>query len=148
MPQASATSLVARATLLGVAVATVPCVAVWLSGAVPVENRSYLLLGLGAAIAAALLVALTQRGVVSTGAGDDARLTAARLQSWLGLAFGAKLLVLLLGVGGLWLTGLKFEGLATFALTFVGAALICQLAAAGYLARALNRAARVTKNQP
>ena len=117
-------------------------------GVVPAASRNYVPVGLAAAMLAALLVALTQRGIVRAETGGDPRMASAALQSYLGLAFVAKLLVLGLGVGGLSLAGLKFASLATFALTFVGAALICQLTAAGYLSRALGRASRVTKHQP
>lgn len=149
MPTTAArTRPVARATGLGILAAAVPCLAVYLSGAVPTAQSNYVLVGFGAAVVAALLVALTQRGVVLSDAGGDPRFAAARLQSWLGMAFGAKLLVLAVGVGTLSLAGLKFEALATFALTFVGAALVSQLAAAGYLVRVLGRTPRQTKNQP
>lgn len=137
---------VVRATLLGGGVAALPVAAVWASG-VGGAHGAMLWLGLGAALLAAALGALAQRGVVRQQGGGDARLTAARLQTWLGLSFGAKLLVLCLVAGGLYLAGLKFEAIATFALTFVGAALLCQLTAAGLLVRALGRA-QADRNQP
>lgn len=69
----------------------------------------------------------------------DGRLQAARLQSLLAAAFGAKLAGLVLGVCALRLSDAKFAATATFAITYAGAALLCQLATAMSLARAVPR---------
>jgi hypothetical protein len=63
---------------------------------------------------------------------------AGRLQSLLAAAFGVKLAVLTIGVFSLRQSGAKFEETTTFAVTFAGGALLCQLATAAFLARALR----------
>jgi hypothetical protein len=69
----------------------------------------------------------------------DGRLLGARLQSLLAAAFGVKLAVLVLAFLVLRQTGVKFADTATFAITFAGGSLLCQMATAMVLARAVQR---------
>ena len=103
-----------------------------------------------AGVAAMLTVWLHGRfaAVSPPGADRDPALAGAlaksRLQSLLAAAFGVKLAVLVLGVLVLKQFPLgegptKFAQIATFALTFAGGALLCQLATAGVLATTLRR---------
>ena len=139
-----------RALGVGIAVAIALAAAVGAAlsaaGALPAEALAYYVVGVGAALFAAMLtVWLHGRFATTTAAGG--RSPASRLQSLLAAAFAVKLGVLVLGfvllrqfplaeaADG----GAKFAWLATFAVTFAGSALACQLATAGALARALRR---------
>jgi hypothetical protein len=68
----------------------------------------------------------------------DGRLLSQRLQSLLAAAFGAKLAILVLAFFLMRALGMKFADTTTFAITFAAAALLCQLATALSLARALQ----------
>ncbi|MCB9879520.1 MAG: hypothetical protein H6835_18145 [Planctomycetes bacterium] len=137
-------------------------------GTLPMASLSYYLVGLcAAAMAIVVTVALHGRfaatpaplgGARSGGAGDNF-LVAGRLQSLLAAAFAVKVIVLVLGIVVLRQVPLpvfgaaatavsdagdtspKFSDVATFAVTFAGAALLCQLTTAFALSRSLRRPA-------
>ena len=115
----------------------------------PKDALPFYIAGLTAAGFAAMLTVWLHGRFAATPAptGDPARtghLITARLQSLLAAAFGVKLVVLVLGVliikqFPLGEEPAKFSQLATFAVTFAGAALLCQLGTAFALARTLRR---------
>lgn len=116
----------------------------------------YFVVGLGAAGFAAMFAVWLHGRIANgtpSGARPDARLEGVRLQALLAAAFGVKLAVLAVGVfvllqvplravsdgdGGAAAT-VKFTDIATFAVSFAGASLVCQLATAAALARSLRR---------
>lgn len=114
----------------------------------------YYVVGLGAAAFAALFTVWVHGRFAATPSptpspngnpSNTAHLITARLQSLLAAAFGVKLIVLVLAVLALKQFPLgaetaKFSELTTFAVTFAGGALLCQLATAFALARTLRRA--------
>lgn len=119
------------------------CLAV---GVVPAVQQPFLMLGAGAAVGAAM-VAVWLHGRFLAGRTaqrlqGDGRLLAGHLQSLLAAAFAVKLLVLVAAVLVLRQTVLqgpgKFPELATFCIAFAGASVLCQMATAGYLARAIQ----------
>jgi hypothetical protein len=118
------------------------------------SDLPYFVVGLGAAAFAAMFTVWVHGRFAATPSpaiapnGNPANaghLITARLQSLLAAAFGVKLIVLVLAVLALKQFPLgeetaKFSELTTFAVTFAGAALLCQLATAFALARTLRRA--------
>jgi hypothetical protein len=134
--------ILCRALAVGAGVAIAVASVVWATGWVPAESVSYYWLGLGASLLAAMLALwlhskfLDPRKAAPFAA--DAGLLAGRLQGLLAAAFGAKLAILVLGVFALRQSGVKFDSLATFCVTFAGASVICQVATAGYLSRILQ----------
>lgn len=115
----------------------------------PSTTLPFYIVGIGAAIFAAMLtVWLHGRfAAAKPRAGSDLAQTSylmtARLQTLLAAAFVVKLVVLIIGVLALKQFPLaeepaKFSELATFAVTFAGAALLCQLGTAFALARTLR----------
>lgn len=112
-------------------------------GAVPFAVLGATLAILGALAAQVWHVRLARSGVAAgpgpQGPGaPDPRLLAAQLQAWLAAGFGVKF-ALLAGVGLLLhLLGVKFTGIGAFAVAFAVAALLCQVAAALSLSRALT----------
>jgi hypothetical protein len=78
------------------------------------------------------------------GAAATGRLMAARIQALLAAGFAVKLAVLVIGVFGLRQITVgdaptKFSDLATFAVTFAAAALVCQLTIAAQMARSMRQ---------
>jgi hypothetical protein len=93
------------------------------------------------AVATATLFAIGRvfdRGA-SAALGADPKLQAMRLQGLLGLGFGAKLAVLAIGAVLMQAGGVKFPHIAAFAVAFVIASLLAQIAVTGCLLRDLSR---------
>jgi hypothetical protein len=134
--------LLGRAFGFSVLVVALCAAPVWAFGLVPADAVAYFAAGIGASLIAALLAICVHSrfldGRKSAAFAHDGRLMAGRLQALLAVAFGAKLAVLVLGVVVLRQAGVKFEALATFCITFAAVSLVCQLATAAYLSRALN----------
>jgi hypothetical protein len=80
--------------------------------------------------------------------GADPRLQRMEVQTALALGFGAKILCLLLGFGALFAAGVKFSGLAAFAVAFVASSLVLQLCTATRIARALARTPAADSARP
>jgi len=116
---------------------------VWLGGLLPEGAPYYVALG-GAAALLAGVGAVWLHGrfldkAASAPFARDGRLMANRVRSLLAAAFGVKIVVLVIGALGLRQSGVKFAELAAFCVTFAAASLVCQLATAFYLARAMNQ---------
>jgi hypothetical protein len=113
------------------------------SGALPAGAGRFVAAGAGAALVAVGLALLLHGRFLDRRATEslrgDPKLVAGRLQSLLGAAFGVKLAMLMAGVLVLRGLGVKFDELAAFAVAFAAAALLCQVAAAGFVVRALAR---------
>ena len=139
MPEPTRRQLVVRATALGFGAAALPVGAVLASGLWPRLDTAMVLLGLGGTWLALALSCLPQVRLVDA-EGSDPRLDAIRLQGLLALSFLIKLAIVAIGTATLWLAGLKFEAIATFAVAFVTTALVGQVVAAGFLFRVLGRA--------
>lgn len=112
---------------------------VWLSGLLPAELTRYAALGLVASLGAAVVALWLDARFLEARATSDGRLMAGRLQGLLATAFGAKLAVLVFGMLGLRVAGVKFAAMAAFCVTFAAVSLICQVAIAGYLSRHLSQ---------
>jgi|JI102314A1RNA_FD_contig_91_838993_length_1397_multi_2_in_0_out_0_2 hypothetical protein len=143
-----------RALAVGAGVAAAVAAVVWLLGCVPAESVSFFWLGLGASVVAAMLALLLHSRVLDPRkaapfAANPGQL-AGRFHGLLAAAFGSKLAILVLGVLALRKAGVKFDGLATFCVTFAAASVICQVATAGYLSRMLQYRpkARLESAQP
>lgn len=139
--------------------AAAPADAAAASLVLPESARPYYLIGLAAAGFAAVFTIWVHgrfaaaRAPIGQGMGGQGMngqgagaLVAGRLQSLLAAAFGVKLFVLVVGVLALKRFPIgaeppKFLETATFAVSFAGAALLCQLVTALLLARALTRRA-------
>jgi len=134
--------LLGRAFGFSVLVVLLFAAPVWALGLVPQDGVPFFAAGIGASLVAALLAICVHGRFLDSRApaalNNDARLQAGRLQALLAVAFGVKLAVLVLGVVVLRQIGVKFEALATFCITFAAVSLVCQLATAGYLSRAVN----------
>ena len=143
-----------RALALGVAAIAVPGAVVGalvftgdgaLAAAAP-----YYAVGLGAAVFAAMFTVWLHGRLASAGSGGTgadmrlaARVQALRFQGLLAAAFGVKLVVLVAGVFVLRAVplregGVKFTDTATFAVTFVAASLVLQLATAASISKSLR----------
>ena len=134
--------LLGRAFGFSVLVALLLAAPVWALGLVPQAGIPFFAAGIGASFIAALLAIFVHGRFLDArapaGLRLDGRILAGRLQALLAIAFGAKLAVLVLGCVVLLQLGVKFEALATFCITFAAVSLVCQLATAAYLSRALN----------
>lgn len=124
----------------------------WGSGLVNGDVTGSYLFGIGSALAAAM-VAVWLHGrfldpKTTAPFARDGRLVASRLQSLLAAAFGVKLAMLVLGLVALRQSGVKFPGIATFGISFAGASLVCQVATAWYLSRAIHRRRPVARPVP
>lgn len=132
----------AAAAVLGAAV-VVGFVIFRLAGLLPVEAVVYYAMGIAAALFAGMLALILHGRFLDPRAtapfARDGRLLAGRLQSLLAAAFAVKLAVLVVGVLVLRQLGTKFAESATFAITFAGGALLCQLVTAAVLARAVQQ---------
>lgn len=137
-----------NAMAFGTGVVTAAFGIAWATRLLPPATTGYVAMGAGAALVAAVLgLYLHGRFLDARAAAPFARdghLMAGRLQGLLAAAFGTKLAVLVLGM--LYLhqfyqgpSDLKFAATASFCIAFAAASLLCQLATAGYLARALGR---------
>jgi hypothetical protein len=121
---------------------------VWVTGALSPATQPFMVLGAGAALGATgLAVALHSRVLdrrFAASMGHDPKLIAGRLQGLLAVGMLLKLLTVTVGV--LWLrsAGVKFDAVATFAVAFAAAALVCQVVAAGSLVRSTARRGAVT----
>lgn len=124
------------------ATATVVGALVFGLGALTSDALPYYGLGIGAALFAGMLALWLHGRLLDPRAtipyAGDGRLMAGRMQSLLAAAFGVKLVVLTIGVFSLRQSGAKFADTTTFAVTFAGGALLCQLATAAFLARTLR----------
>ena len=111
-------------------------------GALPMSGLPYYGLGIGGALFAGMLALWLHGRLIDSRAtipyAGDGRLLAGRLQSLLAAAFAVKLALLTIGVFSLRQSGAKFADTTIFAVTFAGGALLCQLATAAFLARALR----------
>lgn len=142
-----------RALAVGAGVAAAVASVAWLLGCVPAESVSFFWLGLGASVVAAMLALLLHSRVLdprkAAPFASPGQL-AGRFHGLLAAAFGSKLAILVLGVLVLRKAGVKFDGLATFCVTFAAASVICQVATAGYLSRMLQYRpkARLESAQP
>jgi hypothetical protein len=109
----------------------------------PAGALPYCALGLGGALLAGLSTLVLHGRFLDPRTtapfAHDGRLVGARLQTLLAAGFAVKLALLIAAVLVLRQWGTKFAHVATFAVTFAGAALACQLATAACLARALRR---------
>ncbi|GAB4148179.1 MAG: hypothetical protein Fur0037_16470 [Planctomycetota bacterium] len=135
-----------KATALGSAIAAAAGALLWAIGPLPSDLGCYLGMGILAALLTEAVVFSLVKAILRVRSGGDPSATGQRLQILMGSGFAVRLLVLAAGVFGLRQAGLKFESIATFALAFAGAALICQVCSAAILARALGRASPGTKN--
>jgi len=137
--------LLGRAFGFAVLVVLLFAAPVWALGLVPQDGVPYFAAGIGASLVAALLAICVHSRFLDARApaalAHDGRFLAGRLQALLAIAFGAKLAVLVLGVVVLRQAGVKFEALATFCITFAAVSLVCQLATAAYLSRAMTHRA-------
>lgn len=145
-PPAAATigmPVLLQAMAFGIGLVAVLVAIAWLTGLLPPETTDFVALGAGAALFAGVLALWIHGRFVDARAAApiarDARLMAGRLQGLLAAAFAVKLAVLVIGMLYLSRFGVKFADKASFCIAFAGASLVCQLATAGYLARALNR---------
>lgn len=146
---ASSWALLLRALRAGVGAVLLLTALAWLAGLFPPATTGYALAGIAAALfAAALALWLHGRFLdarLARGQAPDHHSLSGQLQGLLGVAFGAKLAVLVLGMLYLHRTFPSGDGDAKFAATassciaFAAASLVCQLATAGYLARTLSR---------
>lgn len=136
------------ALLRGAVVVGTLAAGVWVTGALSPATQPFMVLGAGAALGATgLAVALHSRVLdrrFAASMGHDPKLIAGRLQGLLAVGMLLKLLTVTVGV--LWLrsAGVKFDAVATFAVTFAAAALVCQVVAAGSLVRSTARRGAVT----
>jgi hypothetical protein len=132
-----------RAMAFGIGTVAVVVAIAWLTGLLPEGTVDFVALGAGAALAAGVLALWIHGRFLDARAAApiarDGRLMAGRLQGLLAAAFAVKLAVLVIGMLYLSQFGVKFAGKASFCIAFAGASLVCQLATAGYLARALQR---------
>jgi len=111
------------------------------------DQRLFALLGAGVAVVAGGLATLSHARLAAR-SGADPRLERMQVQTALALGFGAKLLGLAVGAGALLAAGVKFSGLAGFALAFVASSVVLQLCTAAKLARALARAPAADSARP
>lgn len=115
---------------------------VWLCGFVPEPLVGHATMGLAASLFAAVLALWLHGRFLDARAAapyaGDGRLMAGRLQALLATAFGAKLAVLVLGMLVMRQTGVKFDAMAAFCVTFAAVSLVCQVAIASYLSRQLR----------
>ena len=109
---------------------------------------AFYMLGLGGAAFAGIMTVWLHGRLASLQSGQGAavtgRLVAARMQALLASGFAVKLGVLVVGFFGLrriTIGGVptKFTDVATFAVTFAAAALLCQLTTAALMARSMRR---------
>lgn len=114
----------------------------------PADALPYFAMGIGGALAACTLALLLHGRFLDPRTtapfGKDGRLLATRLQGLLAAAFAVKLALLVLTVLVLRQLGTKFADLATFAVTFAGGALLCQVVMALVLARPTAAGVRPT----
>jgi len=117
----------------------------WFTGALPAANQPYVALGAGAALAATGLAVILHSRVLDrrfpASMANDPKLIAGRLQGLLAVGLLFKLFTVTVGVLWLRAVGVKFDAVATFAVAFAAAALVCQVTVAGILWRALSRRA-------
>jgi hypothetical protein len=142
-PAAGAPGLTRAVALAFVVVLLAAVLFAWLLsgpvGLLQAESMPYYGSGVAAAVLAGIVTVWFHGRFLATrplpASPQAGLLMATRLQSLLGLALGVKLAVLVLGVLAVKRTGAKFGDVATFAVTFAGASLVCQLATAGFLVR-------------
>lgn len=118
-------------------------VGAWATGALPPASHPFLALGAGAALAATGLAVVLHSRILdrrfAASMAHDPRLIAGRLQGLLAVGLLLKLFAVTLGVLWLRAVGVKFEAVATFAVAFAAASLVCQVTAAGSLVRSTAR---------
>ncbi|MBL8756045.1 MAG: hypothetical protein JNK15_22310 [Planctomycetes bacterium] len=131
-----------RAAVVVVASGAVVGVGLFPAAVLPLEAVPFYGAGLAAALLAGMVALLLHGRIYDRRANaiyaGDGRLLAQRLQSLLAAALGAKLAILVLSFFVLRACGVKFADTATFAVTFAGGALLCQLATAMSLARSMQ----------
>lgn len=147
-PAGTLPSLV-RALAFGAVVVVAALLVAWMAGLVPVATRNHVVFGVAAALLASTAAVWLHGRFLDPRAAQpfaqDGRLMAGRVQSLMAAAFGVKLAVLVVVV--LYLQrvlsaehpDVKFAATASFCIAFAAASLVCQLATAGYLARAFSR---------
>ena len=124
-----------RASVAGVLTVGLLTGLVWLSGLLPVETPAFVATGaLLACIAGALGCGFHIRAARLPGGSPEA---AQKFQIALVLDFLVKVVGVFLGVGVLWLAGVKFSGLAAFGVAYAAASMAFQLASTAVLAREL-----------
>ena len=118
-------------------------VAAWSTGALPAANQPFLAIGAGAALAATGLAVILHSRVLdrrfAASMANDAKLIAGRMQGLLAVGLLLKLFTVTVGVLWLRAVGVKFDAVATFAVAFAAASLVCQVTAAGSLVRSTAR---------
>lgn len=112
--------------------------AVWASGLLAPDALLAAAAGAGFALLVAGAVVLVQPAMLRHV--GKARSPGLQVQLALGVAFVFKLLGLLLAVVVLVVAGVKFTGIASFAVSFAAASLVLQVCHAALSARGLNRA--------
>ena len=134
-PWASAAGVLAVGLLTGLA---------WLTGLLPVDTPAFVATGaLLACMAGALGCGFHIRAARLPGGSPQA---AQRFQIALVLDFLVKVVGVVLGVGVLWLLGVKFSALAAFGVAYAAASMAFQLVSTAVLAR--NLAARGSAPSP
>lgn len=137
--QAQLLRALGRALVAVVIAATVAGGAAFGAGLLASASLPYFALGVGGALVACTFALLLHGRFLDPRTtapfAKDGRLLATRLQSLLAAAFAVKLALLVLVVLVLRQLGTKFEDVATFAVTFAGGALLCQVVMAFVLAR-------------
>lgn len=141
-PSAVDALVLGKALGVGIGAVMLAFALAWVAGAIPAGNAVFAAFGVLAAVGAAM-VAVWLHGRFLAGRtarqlAGDGRLLAGHLQSLLAAAFAVKIAVLVVAFLLLRQQGVKFSELATFAITYAAASLLCQLATAGYLARAVQ----------
>ncbi len=128
--------LVVRALLLAVPMLAAGCALALLSGIVPVDAQLHVGIGAGLAIATGAATAVLQARAVAAPPGRPAEAQ----QFQVALAAGFVIPMFVVGAGLLLLSqsGVKFESLAAFGLTFAAGVLALQLTAAVVFGRALR----------
>lgn len=131
------------ALVRGAVAVGVLAVGAWATGALPTASHPFLALGAGAALAATGLAVVLHSRILdrrfAASMANDPRLIAGRLQGLLAVGLLLKLFTVTVGVLWLRAVGMKFEAVATFAVAFAAASLICQVTAAGSLVRSTAR---------
>lgn len=134
--------LLGKALGFGLSMVLVAGGVAWLGGLLPPDLVSFVAAGACAAVGAAM-VAVWLHGRFLAGntarrLSGDGQLLAGHLQGLLAAAFAVKLVFLVVAVFVLRQQDVKFQALAAFAIAFATASLLCQVATAAYLARAIQ----------
>ncbi len=137
----ASTGLAVGAAVVGAALAVA-----WAAGLLPPPRLRFAATGAAAALLAGAAAIVLQLRVLRSA--DAARLPAMQVQLALGLGLVFKLAGLALGAAILLAAGVKFAGIAAFAVSFAAAALVLQVCSAAVCARALARTADPARTDP